>query len=72
MVRTARFAFDDPRGPDHMSVRDPFDEEDEPLFESPAATSGKLPNDQTSNDPDSRPLARKRSRSRSDSQDRAA
>ncbi len=42
MVRSARFAFDDPRGPDHRAINDSFDERDDPLFEAPLSASDDL------------------------------
>lgn len=36
MVRTARFAFDDPRGSDQGPMHDPF-EDDDPLFDPPVS-----------------------------------
>ena len=47
MVRTARFAFDNPRGPDHLRLDDPFDEDNDPLYEAPFSAGDELPTAQT-------------------------
>ncbi len=45
MVRNARFAFDDPRGPDRASLHDLFDEGDDPLFDRLLLQSDDLPSE---------------------------
>lgn len=72
MVRTARFAFDNPRGPDQDRHNDPFDEDGDPLYEAPISAGDELPISRTASE---RPLSRstdERRNARGDEGNRAA